>query len=62
MKRIFANGDKEEFKEKIQDKKAVLCLCKTEKSAFGLFISGPFKYWDWTKSPMILAFNLNTRK
>jgi len=41
LTKLFANGDYKEFKAAVENKKAVLIICKTNISFFGLLIVDP---------------------
>jgi hypothetical protein len=62
MTKRFANGYFKEFKSAVEKKKAVLILCKTDKTSFGLLIADPIIFNEWNSSSLICAFNIEHRK
>jgi hypothetical protein len=59
MKKQFLNGDFKEFKAAVENKKAVLILCKTDNTFFGLLILNQIFFDQYNPSPMICAFNID---
>ena len=62
MTKVFANGDFKQFKAAVENKKAVLIICKTDKTSFGLFFVDPIIFGQWNSSSLICAFNIAQRK
>jgi len=63
MKRVFQNGDYQEYKTAVENKKALLILCKNHKTSFGLLIVDPIILnGHWSSSSLISAFNILDRK
>ena len=64
MTKVFQNGDYEEYRSAVENKKAVLILCQTDKTSFGLLIVDPIilKCGQWSSSSLIAAFNILDRK
>jgi hypothetical protein len=62
MKKLFANGDIDEFMRAVEKKKAVLMICKTNKSSFGFLILDPIIIGASMNCSLICAFNIKDRK
>ena len=64
MTKLFTNGDFKEFKAAVENKKATLMICETNKTSFGLLIVDPiiFKKGQLSSSSLISAFNILDRK
>ena len=44
MTKAFENGGLKEYWKAVENKKAVLFICKTDKTSFGLFVVDPIKF------------------
>ena len=63
MKKVFENGNFKQFKAAVEEKKAVLIICKTNKTSFGLLIvDSIILNGQWSSSSLISAFNILDRK
>jgi len=61
--KLFVNGDYKEFRAAVENKNAVLIICKTYKTLFGLLIFDPIILKGlWSCSSLISAFNILERK
>ena len=65
MTKFFQNGEFQEFRAAVENKKAVLILVQNDKTSFGLLIVDPieFSFEDrWSSSSLISTFNIIDRK
>ena len=63
MTKRFEKGNYKSFKTAVENKKAALIICKTDKTSFGLLIVDPIIFNDqWSSSSLISAFNILDRK
>ena len=63
MKKLLSNGDFKEFKAAVENKKAALIICKTDKKSFGLLIVDQIIFnSQYSSSSMVSAFNILDRK
>jgi len=56
--KVFENGDLLEFRTAVENKKAVLIICKTDKTTFGLLIIDPIDFDASNICSHICAFNV----
>ena len=62
MTKLFVNGNKNDYISAILNKKAILILCKTDITRFGLFIVDPIILNDSKNCSLVSAFNIDQRK
>ena len=58
MTKLFANGNFLEYKAAVENKKAALIICKTDKTSFGYLIADQIIFGRWSSSSLICAFNI----
>ena len=65
MTKVFANDDFKKYKAAVENKKAVLFICKTNKTLFGLLIVNPIIFSQLSIGPLnsslVYAFNIAKR-
>jgi hypothetical protein len=62
LTKVFSNGDFKQYKKAVEKKKAVLIICKTSKTSFGLLIVDIIIFGKKNSSSLICAFNIEQRK